>query len=164
MPEFSNQSLNAGWILVLCQTCGRRPKVRGTSPPTTTSAITSLMDVFTNGPSVLAKEASPLGLPISWAKTKIQSLSDYLPPLQPVIRVNTEEVEVVPEFVYLSLKITSDSVAHPILRSIGACSWPTAPLVAARKLLLISKVKIWYFYSISCFFFLTVCLFFCCDF
>lgn len=55
---------------------------------------------------MLSEEASLLSLTIIWAKTKIQSLSDYFPPPQPVTSVNTEEVQEV----------------RSILRSIGACS------------------------------------------
>ena len=66
------------------------------------------------------EEASPLGLSISWAKTKIQSLSYFLPHLPSSISVHNEEVEVVDDFIYLGSRISNSCSSEPeILRRIG---------------------------------------------
>ncbi|XP_019638428.1 PREDICTED: uncharacterized protein LOC109480637 [Branchiostoma belcheri] len=56
---------------------------------------------------IMDSETRPLGLQISWQKTKVQSLSDYqLPPTNLMIESNT--VEVVDKFTYLGSTISSD--------------------------------------------------------
>lgn len=74
-------------------------------------------DILIESLEALSEEASPLGLIIRWAMTKLQSLSDFLPPPPPpppqIININTEEVKVVDRFVYLSSKITSDYSSDP---------------------------------------------------
>jgi len=49
----------------------------------------------------------PLGLMISWQKTKVQSLCDYQPPPENQV-INGQEVEAVNKFSYLGSTITSD--------------------------------------------------------
>ena len=49
---------------------------------------------------VLAVEAAPIGLIVNWKKTKIQSLSDFLPPIGD-LDIGGEQVEVVTSFTYL---------------------------------------------------------------
>jgi len=83
--------------------------------------LAELFDTFSDALRILSEEASPLGLTISWAKTKIQSLSDYAaadaPP--PNVRVGAQEVEVVDSFIYLGSKITRDcSSDQEIIRRI----------------------------------------------
>lgn len=46
-------------------------------------------------------------------KTKIQCLSDFLPPLLPNINIGTEEVEAATNFIYLGSKISSDCTSEP---------------------------------------------------
>ena len=67
----------------------------------------SLIDTISDTLHILGEEASPLGLSINWTKTKVQSLSDFLPP-QSSINVRSEQVDMVEEFLYLGSKISSD--------------------------------------------------------
>ena len=55
------------------------------------NTVALLADALTT----LSEEASPLGLSISWAKTKLQSLSDFLPQPPSRVIVNDNEVETV---------------------------------------------------------------------
>ena len=80
----------------------------------------SLIDTLADTLAVMDEEASPLGLTINWAKTKIQSLSDFLPPPPHIIHVNNERVEVVSDFVYLGARISSSCHSDPeIFRRLG---------------------------------------------
>ena len=80
----------------------------------------SLIDTLADALAVMNEEASPLGLSINWAKTKIQSLSDFLPPLPSSVVVNNEQVEVVDDFIYLGARVSSSCSSEPeILRRIG---------------------------------------------
>lgn len=68
----------------------------------------SLLESLLDSLSVFGEEASPLGLSLNRSKTKIQSLSQFLPsPLSPLI-VNADRVEVKDKFVYLGSQISSD--------------------------------------------------------
>ena len=67
-----------------------------------------LIDTISDALVVLQEEATPLGLTINWAKTKVQSLSDFLPPSQSFRTAANNQVEVVDDFIYLGTKITSD--------------------------------------------------------
>ena len=75
--------------------------------------LSSLLDTFGETLTILEEEASPLGLSINWMKTKIQSLSDFLPPPPRELRINSNCVETKDKFVYLGVTISSD------------CSWTT---------------------------------------
>ena len=72
------------------------------------SIFAELLDTISNALEILSEEASPLGLSVNWAKTKIQSLSDFLSPLPSTIQMNNSSIEAVTEFIYLGSKITSD--------------------------------------------------------
>ena len=68
---------------------------------------------------IFSQEAAPLGLQVNWAKTKIQSLSDFLPKPDP-LTIEGEAVEAVDSFVYLgSLVDTSCRSSPEIRRRIG---------------------------------------------
>ncbi|KAI8518900.1 hypothetical protein Bbelb_021570 [Branchiostoma belcheri] len=60
-------------------------------------------------------ETQPLGLMISWGKTKVQSLSDFQPPPAPPV-IDSHEVEVVNKFNYLGSTITSDCKSSADIR------------------------------------------------
>ena len=49
---------------------------------------------------IFASEAAPLGLQVNWAKTKTQSLSDYLPQPDSLL-IEGQSVESVDSFIYL---------------------------------------------------------------
>lgn len=66
-------------------------------------------DVISEALTALHEEATPLGLSINWAKTKIQSLTDSMPMPQPLRIITHEPVEAVQSFIYLGAKITSSS-------------------------------------------------------
>ena len=70
--------------------------------------LSSVLDSLLESLSVLSEEASPLGLSLNWSKTKIQSLSAFLPPLPREITVHTDRVEVTDKFVYLGSQVSSD--------------------------------------------------------
>ena len=65
-------------------------------------------DTIANALTALHEEASPLGLQINWSKTKIQPLSDFIPPPQRFCPIADQEIESVTSFIYLGPKITSD--------------------------------------------------------
>ena len=68
---------------------------------------------------IFSQEAAPLGLQVNWAKTKIQSLSDFLPKPDP-LTIEGQAVEAVDSFVYLgSLVDTSCRSSPEIRRRIG---------------------------------------------
>ena len=106
--------------------------------------LAKLLDMFSDILTALSEEASPLGLAISWAKTKIQSLSDFLDPPPPSLRVGNESVDVVDEFIYLGAKISSECRSDPeILRRLqlarGAFGrlrnvWRSTKILAPTKL------------------------------
>ena len=66
------------------------------------------IDTISDALVALHEEATPLGLTINWTKTKVQSLSDFLPPLQSPRSIANHQVEVVDKFLYLGSKVTSD--------------------------------------------------------
>lgn len=68
--------------------------------------FTTLTDTLIEYLEAVSDKASPLGLTIRWAKTKVQFLPDFLPPSSKLINFNTEEFEVVNKFVYLGSKIS----------------------------------------------------------
>ena len=72
------------------------------------SIFAELLDTISDALAILSEEASPLGLTVNWAKTKIQSLSDFLSPLPKSIQLRNTTAEAVTEFIYLGSKITSD--------------------------------------------------------
>ena len=70
-----------------------------------------LTDTIADALSALNEEASPLGLQINWTKTKIQSLSDFIPSPPPLRAIANQEIEAVTNFIYLGSKITSDCLS-----------------------------------------------------
>jgi hypothetical protein len=80
----------------------------------------SMIDTLAEALVIMNAETSPLVLSINWAKTKIQSLSDFLHPPPNTISVNNENVEVVDHFVYLGSRISSNCSSEPeITRRLG---------------------------------------------
>ena len=73
----------------------------------------SLINTLTDALAIFGEEATPLGMAVNWTKTKIQSLSDYLPPLPGEIDINSERVETVNNFTYLGSMISSDCSSDP---------------------------------------------------
>lgn len=65
------------------------------------------LDIIAELLELLPEEASPLGLTCNWARTKIQSLSEF--PQQPpqAVTINNEQVEVISDFVYSCLAVLS---------------------------------------------------------
>ena len=111
--------------------------------------LTSLMGIFTDALSVMDEEASPLGLTISWTKTKVQSLSHFLPKPDPLVLPNGQQIKAVEEFIYLGSKFTPDCSTSPeISRRIqlarsafGRLSrvWRSAHIRAGTKLRLLNS-------------------------
>lgn len=69
--------------------------------------LAEVVQVLQQALEVMHLETQPLGLMISWDKTKAQSLSDFLPPPAPPV-IDSHEVELVDRFTYLGSTITSD--------------------------------------------------------
>ncbi|CAH1233043.1 Hypp565 [Branchiostoma lanceolatum] len=69
--------------------------------------LAELLDVLQLALEVMDRETQPLGLMVSWEKTKVQSLSDYEAPPAALV-INTHRVEPVDRFCYLGGTITSD--------------------------------------------------------
>lgn len=86
--------------------------------------FTMFLDIMIESLKSLSEEASSLGFTISWAMTKLQSLSDFLPPPAPpppqMININTEEVEVVDTFSTSALRLPANT--HQTLRQTVASS------------------------------------------
>ena len=64
--------------------------------------MSEVFDVLLSALTTFEEEASELGLHTNWLKTKVQSLSDFLP-RPPNLTVRDEVVEVVERFQYLSV-------------------------------------------------------------
>jgi hypothetical protein len=95
---------------------------------------------------IFSQEAAPLGLQVNWAKTKIQSLSDFLPKPDP-LTIEGQTVEAVESFVYLgSLVDTSCRSSPEIRRRIGIARQTFKDLergVWHSKLSLSTKLRIY---------------------
>ena len=71
-----------------------------------------LSSLFQFTREILSQEATPLGLQVNWVKTKIQSLSDFLP--QPVpLTIEGQAVEAVGSFVYLGSLVDTSCRSSP---------------------------------------------------
>ena len=62
--------------------------------------LTELMELLQSTLEVFAAEAAPIGLVVNWKKTKIQSLSDFLPPTDD-LDIGGEQVKAITSFTYL---------------------------------------------------------------
>jgi hypothetical protein len=60
--------------------------------------LAEVMDVLSSALRVMAEEARPLGLEISWTKTKVQCLSDFLGDMPDTLPVEDEEASFVDSF------------------------------------------------------------------
>ena len=62
--------------------------------------LTELMELLQSALKVFAAKAAPIGQAVNWKKTKIQSLSDFLPPIGD-LNIGGIHVEAVTSFTYL---------------------------------------------------------------
>ena len=62
--------------------------------------LTQLMEMLQSAPEVFTAEAAPIRLVVNWKKTKIQSFSDFLPPIGD-LDISGEQIEAVTSFTYL---------------------------------------------------------------
>ncbi|KAI8515766.1 hypothetical protein Bbelb_065790 [Branchiostoma belcheri] len=69
--------------------------------------LAEIMQALNLALHIMDSETRPLGLQISWQKTKVQSLSDYQPP-PANLTIESNSVEVVDKFTYLGSTISSD--------------------------------------------------------
>ena len=67
------------------------------------------VDILTEALETLSEEAEPLGLRVSWIKTKIQAFGDLLDAAVGSVPVGGENVEVVDKFTYLGSVVHSSS-------------------------------------------------------
>ena len=81
------------------------------------------MDMIVGVLETLSEEAEPLGLRVSWIKTKIQAFGDALDVAMESVSVNGERVEIVDSFTYLGSVIhASATCATEVSRCLGlAC-------------------------------------------
>ena len=78
------------------------------------------LDVLTEALETLSEEAEPLGLRVSWVKTKIQEFGSILDAAMKSCRVAGEEVEIVEKFTYLgSVVHSSTSCEAEVARRLG---------------------------------------------
>ena len=78
------------------------------------------LDVLTEALETLSEEAEPLGLRVSWVKTKIQEFGSILDAAMESCRVAGEEVEIVEKFTYLgSVVHSSTSCEAEVARRLG---------------------------------------------
>ena len=64
--------------------------------------FTELMELLQSALEVFSAEAAPIGLVVNWKKTKIKSLSDFLPPIGD-LDIGDEQVEAVTSFTFLGV-------------------------------------------------------------
>ncbi|CAH1239246.1 OIT3 [Branchiostoma lanceolatum] len=90
--------------------------------------LAELLEALVSTLEIFSAESQTLGLEVSWLKTKLQSLSDFLdPPTCPPI--NGESVEVVQRFNYLGSVITLDCKSdQDVKRRLGIASAAFASL------------------------------------
>ena len=92
--------------------------------------LDEVLDTLVLSLDALSRVAEPLGLKVSWVKTKIQAFGDLLDGVKSVA-VGGENVEVVDKFTYLGSVIQSDGSAKRIpsrrstWRLSGDLVWPT---------------------------------------
>ena len=80
------------------------------------------LDILLGALEVLNEESEPLGLRVSWVKTKIQAFNDILDAALLSVPVCGEDVEVVESFTYLSSDIhISTGCESEVNRRLG---WP----------------------------------------
>jgi hypothetical protein len=80
------------------------------------------LDVFKSALEVFSHEAGKLGLQVSWAKTKVQSLSPWTQTPDDLV-IGTEKVEAVTDFTYLGSVISQDCTStRDVNRRIGIAS------------------------------------------
>ena len=85
--------------------------------------LAEVMDILSSALSVMAEEARPLGLEISWTKTKVQCLSDFLCDMPAALPVVDEKISLVDSFLYLGSTISSDCRSDPdVYRRLGLAS------------------------------------------
>ena len=78
------------------------------------------LDVLTMALETLSEEAEPLGLRVSWIKTKIQEFGSILDAAAKSCRVVGEEVEIVEKFTYLGSVVHSSTSCEPeVARRLG---------------------------------------------
>ena len=86
------------------------------------SLLAQIYDLLASTLTIFEEEASELGLHINWQKTKVQSLSDFLP-RPPDIMVEGEAVECVEGFNYLGVLTHESCRSTPeISRRLGMAS------------------------------------------
>ena len=145
---------NTGMDWVLGRAVGRSMNgaVVGTSSLTDfdyaddVALLAELIALLQSALEILSQEAAPIGLQVNWAKTKIQSLSDFLPKPDPLV-IDGQTVEAVDGFVYLgSLVDTSCRSSPEIRRRIGIARQTFKDLergVWRSKLTLTTKLRIY---------------------
>ena len=71
------------------------------------------LDMFLEAPEVLIEESEPLGLRVSWVKTKIQAFNDILDDAVLSVPVCGEDVEVTERFTYLGSVVHVSAGCEP---------------------------------------------------
>ena len=75
--------------------------------------LVAALDVFSN-------EAKPLGLEVSWTKTKVQEFGDFLGEPVQSVRACGEDIEVTESFTYLGSVVHNSGLSdHEVSRRIG---------------------------------------------
>ena len=80
------------------------------------------LDILLGALEVLSEESEPLGLRVSWVKTKIQAFNDILDAAIFSVPICGEDVEVMERLTYLGSDIHVPAVCEP--RSIDVCVGP----------------------------------------
>ncbi|CAH1270907.1 Hypp4507 [Branchiostoma lanceolatum] len=108
--------------------------------------LAEAMEVLQLALQAMDSETQPLGLMVSWEKTKVQSLCDYETP-QPGPVINTHQVEVVDRFCYLGGTTTSDcrsdSDTHLRIGRATAAMASLDNIWSNRKLSLLTKLRLY---------------------
>ena len=111
--------------------------------------LTELMELLLSALKIFAVKAAPIGMVVSWKKTKMQSLSNFLPPTGD-LDIGGEQVETITSFTYLG------ATTHSSCRSgqeismqlgIARSSFRYMALMCRSRLTLHIKVRL---YNASC--------------
>ena len=82
-----------------------------------------MLDILMGALEALNEESEPLGLRVSWVKTKIQAFSDILDAAILSVPVCGEDVEVMERFTYLSSDIHVSAYCEPEINRCLGQAW-----------------------------------------
>ena len=102
--------------------------------------LSELLCLLLSALEMFAEEAAPVGLAVNWKESKIQFLSDFLPPMQD-LRVSGDQIEAV-TFTNSAPRSTYRVAAN--LKSKEELVWPELPCgISTARVALQTKVRLY---------------------